>query len=90
MSISHSYRVAAFGFPAGQAAAQAGVLNLGFKDQRKSLEWLQENVGAFGGDKDKVTIWGQSAGGQSVVAQLTACESDLHHGSGRQRWDFWS
>lgn len=69
---SINYRVAAFGFPAGQAAAQAGVLNLGFKDQRKSLDWLQENVGAFGGDKDKVTIWGQSAGGASVVAQLTA------------------
>ena len=75
MFVPRSYRVAAFGFPAGQAAAEAGVLNLGFKDQRKSLDWLQENVGAFGGDKDKVTIWGQSAGGASVVAQLTACES---------------
>ncbi|KAI5476430.1 hypothetical protein MNV49_007743 [Pseudohyphozyma bogoriensis] len=69
---SVNYRLAGFGFPAGDAAAAAGVLNLGLKDQRLGLHWLQENIAAFGGSPDKVTIWGQSAGGISVVHQMTA------------------
>lgn len=30
---------------------------MGFRDQRLALHWLNENINAFGGDKDKVTIW---------------------------------
>lgn len=40
--------------PPGQAAADAGGLNLGFKDQRLALEWIQKNVHYFGGDPKKV------------------------------------
>lgn len=44
--------------------------NLGLKDQTRALEWLQRNVHHFGGDKSRVTIFGQSAGASSVHFQV--------------------
>ncbi|KAL7005224.1 hypothetical protein EMMF5_005196 [Cystobasidiomycetes sp. EMM_F5] len=70
--VNINYRVSAFGFPAGQAANSSGNLNLGLRDQRLALGWVQENIAAFGGDAKAVSIWGQSAGGQSVVLQNLA------------------
>ncbi|KAH7339682.1 Alpha/Beta hydrolase protein [Rhizoctonia solani] len=67
--ITINYRLGIYGFPPGQAAYNAGGRNLGFKDQRLALEWIQENVQYFGGDPNKVTIFGTSAGAISAGVQ---------------------
>ena len=43
-----------------------GQTNLSLRDMRKGLAWISENIGAFGGDKNTVTIWGESAGSFAV------------------------
>jgi carboxylesterase type B len=69
---SFNYRLSVFGFLNGREAENAGVTNIGFRDQRLALRWLNENIAAFGGDKDAVTIFGESAGAESVTAQVFA------------------
>ncbi|THY69728.1 alpha/beta-hydrolase [Aureobasidium pullulans] len=65
-----NYRVGGFGWLAGKELQADGSTNLGLRDQRKGLEWVAENIAAFGGDPDKVTIWGESAGAISVYDQM--------------------
>ena len=50
--------------------------NLGLQDLVMSLRWIQENISAFGGDPDNVTIFGQSGGGGKVTALLQTQEAD--------------
>ncbi|MEU4232397.1 carboxylesterase family protein [Nonomuraea sp. NPDC026600] len=72
--VSINYRLGVFGFLAHPAltreAGQSG--NYGFLDQQAALRWVHRNIGAFGGDARQVTIDGESAGGFSVCAHLTA------------------
>ncbi|KAL1742048.1 Alpha/Beta hydrolase protein [Schizophyllum fasciatum] len=70
--VSMNYRVAAFGFLASQEVKDAGVGNLGLQDRR----WVQQYIGAFGGDPEKVTIWGESAGAISVALHMLTNDGD--------------
>ncbi|KAK5132640.1 hypothetical protein LTR08_008762 [Meristemomyces frigidus] len=72
IGVSIAYRLSAWGFLASQEVVGSGNTNIALRDQRLALHWLQENIGGFGGDADKVTIWGESAGAASVGLQLTA------------------
>ena len=64
MVVSINYRLGLLGFLNLNNAAVSG--NQGLKDQVEALRWVQNNILAFGGDPNKVTIFGESAGGISV------------------------
>ena len=64
--VAINYRVGGFGFLAGKELAADGSTNLGLRDQRLALQWVQDNIAAFGGDPTKVTLWGESAGAISI------------------------
>lgn len=64
-----NYRLGALGFFAHPALAnEGGDVNFGLLDQIAALQWVKRNLAAFGGDPDNVTIFGQSAGAESVLA----------------------
>ncbi|KPI36837.1 Liver carboxylesterase B-1 [Cyphellophora attinorum] len=57
--VNIQYRLNIFGFPNSAALQQN---NLGLQDIRAAVEWVRDNVQAFGGDPSRITLWGQSAG----------------------------
>lgn len=75
--VSINYRLGALGFLAHPALAAPGQDpgNYGLADQQAALRWVRDNVAAFGGDPDRVTIAGESAGAMSVCDHLVAPES---------------
>ncbi|KAF2704146.1 lipase 3 precursor [Pleomassaria siparia CBS 279.74] len=72
IGISINYRMAAFGFISSKEIDETGNQNLGLRDQRLAMEWVNKHISAFGGDPDKVTIWGESAGAYSVGDHIVA------------------
>lgn len=71
--ISINHRMGAMGFSSGPLyQSEGGIPNLGLLDQRFALEWIQKYVHLFGGDKDRVTLFGESSGGGSIMHQMTA------------------
>ncbi|KAK0499037.1 extracellular triacylglycerol lipase precursor [Armillaria luteobubalina] len=68
--VNYNYRLGPLGFPQGQEAYDRGQLNLGVRDVLTALEWVQRNIGTFGGDKTKVTIFGESAGAMLTTLVL--------------------
>ncbi|KAK7733292.1 hypothetical protein SLS53_008189 [Cytospora paraplurivora] len=66
-----NYRLGIFGFP-GAGGLKPDEQNLGILDQRLGLEWVHKHISSFGGDPDRITHFGQSAGAKSVDAHLFA------------------
>ena len=77
VGVSFNHRLGLFGFidfsevPGGEAYPDA--LNLGLLDQIAALKWIKENIAAFGGDPDRITVMGFESGAISICL-LAACE----------------
>ncbi|XP_039252255.2 crystal protein-like [Styela clava] len=66
--VTINYRLGPFGFLVHHQKEESDLLgNQGLKDQQLAMRWVQDNIENFGGDKEKVTIFGNSAGAQSVM-----------------------
>ncbi len=80
--VSINYRLGPFGYLAHPALTEeAGTSgNYGLLDQIAALQWVQMNIASFGGDPDNVTIFGESAGAQSVSELMASPLADnLYH-----------
>ncbi len=72
--VTVNYRLNVFGFlahPDITAESPDAPANFGLLDQQAGLKWVIRNINAFGGDPKNITIAGQSAGGGSVLSQMT-------------------
>lgn len=72
--VSVNYRLGALGFlthPSLKENQPEGYANFGNLDQQAGLKWVRRNIEFFGGDPNRITISGQSAGGSSTLTQLT-------------------
>src|SRR5574344_1201358 len=76
VAITANYREGIFGFfthpQLSKETAYKGSGNDGFLDQGAGIKWVKENITAFGGDPDKITIMGESAGSMSVCALMAS------------------
>jgi para-nitrobenzyl esterase len=73
--VTVNYRLGPLGFfvhPALERQAPGGAVNFGLLDQIAALQWVKRNIAAFGGDPGRVTLFGQSAGAQCVLALMSS------------------
>ncbi|KAK1994900.1 carboxylesterase [Colletotrichum falcatum] len=74
--VTINYRTNIFGF-SNSPEIKTGSQNSGYLDQRFALQWVQDNIVQFGGDPSRVTIFGDSAGGESVKQLLASPPSPV-------------
>uniref|UniRef100_A0A2A4JR93 Carboxylic ester hydrolase n=1 Tax=Heliothis virescens TaxID=7102 RepID=A0A2A4JR93_HELVI len=75
--VTVNYRVGAYGFMCLDTPEVPG--NQGLKDQFLALQWVKDNIDAFGGDTDKITLFGESAGGHAVDLHLLSPKETLYN-----------
>lgn len=73
--VTINYRLSILGFPNARGLVN-GTQNLGLLDQRAALEWVRDNIAAFGGDPARIMMWGQSAGALDADAHSYAFYQD--------------
>ncbi|KAG5656583.1 hypothetical protein KAF25_000170 [Fusarium avenaceum] len=84
LAVSFNYRLGMWGFLQNFNLLKEGNANAGLLDQRLALRWIQENIEAFGGDPDRVVVWGESAGAQSLAYHMFSYDGQddgLYHGA---------
>ena len=78
--VTLNYRLNVFGFlgdkAIGATTSDGSSGNFGVQDQRQAIQWVSDNIRYFGGDKEKITLMGHSAGGTSVLNHLVAKTKD--------------
>ncbi|KAI0886712.1 alpha/beta-hydrolase [Annulohypoxylon maeteangense] len=70
--VAINYRLGAFGWLGGDEVGADGTRNAGLYDQRLAFKWVQKHIHLFGGDKDRVTVMGASAGAGSIMHHITS------------------
>ncbi|KAF3011536.1 hypothetical protein E8E14_010211 [Neopestalotiopsis sp. 37M] len=71
--VGFNYRLGALGWLQGDTfTSSGGLANAGLHDQRKALDWVQKYISLFGGDPDRVTVMGESAGAGAITHHITA------------------
>jgi para-nitrobenzyl esterase len=87
--VSVNYRLGLLGFPPLAVHGPGTPQNLGLLDQVAALKWVRDNIAAFGGDPERVTICGYSAGGWSIAALMVMPEArGLFHRAAPQSGGF--
>ncbi len=69
--VTLNYRLGALGFLA-HAGLESDSGNFGLMDQQAAIKWVKENIAGFGGDADNMTLFGESAGGHSVLSHIVS------------------
>lgn len=70
--VTFNYRLGRFGFFNHPEMSASDGANFGLLDQQAVLRWVRNNIATFGGDPRKVTLFGNSAGGESVLFQMNS------------------
>jgi carboxylesterase type B len=70
--VALNYRLGFFGFANSDSLKEEGSMNAGLRDQRAAIEWVRDNIAAFGGDPQRITIAGQSSGGLAIGMHILA------------------
>lgn len=77
--VSIPYRLGPYGYLHGPEIAAEGNTNAGLYDLRKALIWIQKYISDFGGNPDKITAFGESAGAMSIAALMASYEGTNSH-----------
>jgi predicted esterase len=75
--VSINYRVGPIGFMCLNTDEAAG--NMGLLDMTMALQWVQDNIGKFGGDPNQVTIFGESAGAAAIGHLVLSNTTEVRH-----------